>query len=153
MSFPGLFRPISWRAAVIAVLGFSAVAAGAVERRVSIHAPSKVVAGSTFNVTVVASTDAGQGERVGFFQVEASVDGGKTWSAVCYLDNLGNNISRPVSLKAGAAGTQVRVRVRVAFRAGAAADVDYTGAAIRWAESWDKWQEPPAKSVAIAVGN
>ena len=80
------------------------------------------------------------------------MDGGQSWSALCYLDNAGTSMSRTFPLKAGAAGTPVKVRVRVAFRNGLAADVDYNGAAIRWTDSWEKWEEPPAKSVSVAVG-
>lgn len=124
---------------------------GAVERTVELHGPATVPAGSALTVTISARSDAGQGERIGFFQAEASADGGLTWQAVCYLDNLAAETQQTVSLTAGAAGTVVKVRVRVAFRDGLAGDVDYRGAAIRWTETWGQWREPPAKSLAIAV--
>ena len=129
----------------------AAVTAGAVERKLTIEAPSKVGAHADFSVLITASTDAGAGEHVGFFQVESSLDDGKTWTAVAYLDKLGAVVKRPILIKSGAAGTNTQVRVRVAFRDGAAKDVDYTGAAIRWADTWEKWGQPPAKSATIKV--
>lgn len=123
----------------------------AVERTVELHGPATVAAESALTVTISARSDAGQGERIGFFQAEASSDGGQTWQPVCYLDNLAAETRQTVSLTAGAAGTVLKVRVRVAFRDGLAGDVDFRGAAIRWTETWGQWREPPAKSLAIAV--
>lgn len=125
--------------------------AGAVEREIRIEAPATVVAGQTLAVVISASTDAGQGEQVGFLQAEGSVDGGKTWTPLFYLDQAGPRVTRPASLAAGAAGTTVKLRVRAAFRDGLAGDVDYRGAALRWHGSWAEWREPPAKHASIAV--
>lgn len=121
------------------------------ERTVEIGGPATVTAASPLTVTILARTNAGQGERIGFFQAEASSDGGRTWQPVCYLDNLAAETQQTINLTAGAAGTVVKVRVRVAFRDGLAGDVDYRGAAIRWTETWGQWREPPAKSLAIVV--
>lgn len=123
----------------------------AVERTLEIKAPRSVRANSALTVTVSASTDAGQGERIGFFQIESSMDDGRTWQPVRYQDNIAANTIQTIDLTAGAAGSVLRLRVRVAFRDGLAGDVDYRGAAIRWTETWGKWREPPAKSVAIPV--
>lgn len=123
----------------------------AVERTVELRGPATIKAASPLTVTIAAQTDAGQGERIGFFQAEASSDGGLTWQPVCYLDNLATETQQTINLTAGAAGSVVKVRVRVAFRDGLAGDVDYRGAAIRWTETWGQWREPPAKSLAIAV--
>ena len=129
----------------------AAVIAGAVERKVSIEAPAQIGANSDLSVMISASTDAGAGEHIGFFQIDASLDGGKKWAGVAYLQNLNSTEMRAITIKSGAAGTSVKIRVRVAFRDGVAKDVDYTGAAIRWTDSWEHWAEPPAKSVTIKV--
>lgn len=125
--------------------------AGAVERALLIEAPVSVVAGGELKVAISASTDAGQGEQVGFLQAEASLDGGKTWTAICYLQKSGEQVVQHISLKPGPAGTTVKLRVRAAFRDGLAGDVDYNGAALRWAGGWKAWQTPPAKHASIAV--
>jgi hypothetical protein len=85
------------------------------------------------------------------FQADVSQDDGRTWAPARYLDGLGAATTQTLDLNAGAAGSTVRLRVRVAFRGGLAGDVDHRGAAIRWHETWDRWAEPPAKSAAIAV--
>jgi len=125
--------------------------AGAVERTLRIEAPGSVGAGRELTVTISASTDAGQGEQVGFLQAEYSLDVGKTWTAICYLQNLGVQAVQQASLKPGPAGTTVQLRVRAAFRGGLAGDVDCNGAAIMWQGSWAKWQSPPAKHANVVV--
>lgn len=124
---------------------------GAVERVLRIEAPASVAAGQELVVTISASTDAGQGEQVGFLQAEASVDGGKTWTAICYLQKSGAQAEQRASLKPGAAGTTVKLRVRAAYRDGLAGDVDFNGAAIMWKGSWNEWKSPPTKLASIAV--
>jgi hypothetical protein len=124
----------------------------AVERTLQIEAPASVVAGQAITIVIRASTDAGQGEQVGFLQAEMSVDGGKSWTAICYLQKSGPSVTQPASLNAGPAGTTVLVRARAAFRDGLAGDVDYTGAALRWHASWNEWRTPPARHASIAVG-
>ncbi|MCC6416100.1 MAG: hypothetical protein IT582_09340 [Opitutaceae bacterium] len=121
------------------------------ERTLKIEAPPAVAAGSEFAVVISATTDAAAGERVGFLQVDVSVDDGHTWAPQCYLDNDGVSVRREFRLTAGNAGTVIRVRARVAFRDGLAGDVDYTGAAIRWHDNWAAWDEPPARIVVISV--
>ena len=134
------------------LLGFGlAVSAGAVERSVVVEAPEAVAPGAPVVVVLIASTDAGQGERIGMFQADFSVDGGRTWEGLCYLDNIGPDTRQERTIKAGPAGTAVKVRLRVAFRDGLAGDVDYHGAAIRWHAEWAEWQDPPARVVTIAV--
>ncbi|MBI2517741.1 MAG: hypothetical protein HYV95_12625 [Opitutae bacterium] len=139
------------RCALGVLLALVSVRLAAVERRLEITAPAAVAADKNAEVTISASTDAGRGEQVGFLQVDFSLDGGKTWTALCYVDNVGPRVVRQVSLKPGAAGTPIRVRARAAFRDGLAGDVDYHGAAIRWHESWNDWGESPAKHAEIAV--
>jgi hypothetical protein len=124
---------------------------GAVERTLKIEVPASVGAGKDISVMLSASTDAGKGEQVGFLQVEVSMDEGKTWTAVCYLQKSGPRVAQQATLKAGAAGSTVKLRARAAFRDGLAGDVDYSGAAIRWDGSWNNWQTPPAKQVSVAV--
>lgn len=125
--------------------------AGAVERTLKIEAPASVRPGQDLAVTISAGTDAGKGEQVGFLQVEASLDGGRTWTAVCYLQKSGPQVRQSAHLKPGPAGTTVKLRARAAFRDGLAGDVDYNGAAIRWEQSWKDWEEPPARHVNVAV--
>jgi hypothetical protein len=125
--------------------------ASAVERTLRIEAPSLAAAGREVAFTISASTDAGQGEQVGFLQAESSLDGGKTWMAVCYLQKSGAKVTQSATLKSGLAGTTIRLRVRAAFRDGLAGDVDVSGAAIRWDGSWKEWKSPPAKQASITV--
>jgi hypothetical protein len=147
-----VFRPmLDFRfPSLVAWLGLL-VSGGAVERTMTIEAPASVAAGAACPVVLSAGTDAGQGERIGMFQVDFSLDGGRTWTGLCYLDNIGAATRQERTIAAGAAGSTIRVRMRVAFRDGLAGDVDYNGAALRWHGSWGKWAEPPAKSVAVAV--
>lgn len=123
----------------------------AVVRDLRIEVPASTVAGQDLAVTFVASTDAGQGEHVGFLHAEYSNDGGKTWIALCYLDNIGATIKRGCTIKVGFQETNLRLRVRAAFRGGLAGDVDYKGAAILWKDSWENWGQPPAMFVVVAV--
>jgi hypothetical protein len=125
--------------------------AAAVERYVRIEAPATVAAGQPFQVVLAAGTDAGQGEQVGFLQADLSVDGGKVWTPLCYLTNLGASTRQGQTLTPGPAGSTVRLRLRVAFRDGLAGDVDFNGAALRWQAGWADWAEPPARLATIAV--
>lgn len=135
-----------------AVVGLACAVGGrAVERTMTIEAPVSVAAGGACRVVLAAGTDAGQGERIGLFQADFSLDGGRTWSGLCYLDNIEAATRQERDIAAGPAGSTVKVRLRVAFRDGLAGDVDYNGAALRWSGSWSKWAEPPAKSVTVEV--
>lgn len=128
-----------------------AVPAQAVERVLKVQAPVKAPAHQPVKVVVRASTDAGAGEQIGFLHVEYSNDGGKTWAGLCFEQNQGAATSRTLSVTAGDAGTATLVRARVAYRGGAAGDVDYTGAAIKWQDTWNNWAEPPARVVKVEV--
>jgi len=128
-----------------------AAASTAAERELEFRAPAGVTAGSDVEVAVTAATHVGGGERIGFFHGEFSADGGRTWTGFCYEQNQGTEMTRVAHVHAGPAPSRILVRVRVAFRDGAAGDVDYTGAAIRWSATWADWRDPPAKSVAIPV--
>lgn len=123
----------------------------AVERTLQIEAPATVREGQSLAVAIAASTDAGQGEQVGFLQVEASTDGGRSWTALCYLEKSGPRVTQTVTVMPGPAGTTVVLRARAAFRDGLAGDVDFTGAALRWHATWKAWSEPPARLASIAV--
>lgn len=136
---------------LLGALLLSTARAGAVERILQLVVPATVVAGGGLKVTVSASTDAGQGEQVGFLQAESSMDGGKTWVAICYLQKAGEKVVQHNTLTPGPAGTTVMVRVRAAFREGLAGDVDYNGAALHWAGSWKSWQSPPARHASVTV--
>jgi len=132
-------------------LTVAAVAASAANRTIAILAPTSAVAGSKIAVTVTASTDAGGGERIGFLHADYSVDGGTTWTGISYATNVGSVTSHSATITAGPGGSKVVIRVRVAFRGGKAGDVDLTGKPIAWDTSWNKWQEPPAKTATIAI--
>jgi hypothetical protein len=147
-----IFRLIPAGRALGAAVGLGlAVTGGAVERTLTLEAPAAVAPGADCPVVLAAGTDAGQGERIGMFQADFSVDGGRTWTGLCYLNNIEPATRQERVITAGPAGTEIRVRLRVAFRDGLAGDVDYTGAALRWNGSWGKWAEPPAKSVTVVV--
>jgi hypothetical protein len=126
-------------------------AGAAVNRVFTLTPPASAVVGSKVNVSVVMSTDAGEGERIAFLQAEYSIDGGRTW-IVCWMeDELGTSATRQLSFSAGPAGSKALVRARVAFRGGVAGAVDCEGAAIRWYDTWKQWREPPAKSTLTAI--
>ncbi|HKB56603.1 MAG TPA: hypothetical protein VKC51_03355 [Lacunisphaera sp.] len=125
--------------------------ASAVERILRIETPASIHEGQALAITISASTDAGKGEQVGFLQAEASLDDGKTWTAICYLQKCGPRVAQNASLKPGPAGTTVKLRVRAAYRDGLAGDVDYSGAAIQWNGSWNDWAVPPGKLARIVV--
>lgn len=135
------------KAALILVGTGSAMAA---TRTHTLTAPSTVKPGAAVQIIVTASTDATDGEQIGFFHSEYSMDGGKTWAAV-YEEKVGSERSQQIDLKAGAEGAKIIVRSHIAFRGGKAGDVDYTGAPIAWGGSWDKWQAPPARHHTIRV--
>src|SRR5688572_5096017 len=105
--------------------------AAAPNRVLGLAGPAVVKPGSGVTVVVTVSTDATDGEEIGFFHAEFSTDNGKSWTPV-YLEKLGRSASRPVNFQAGADGTTSLVRVRIAFRGGKAGDVDYSGAPIAW---------------------
>ena len=120
-------------------------------RDLRINAPSSAVAGSAVQVSFLANTEAGQSERIGFLHAESSSDGGLTWTPLCYERNLGPAVTRAYAVTVGAAGTTLQLRVRAAFRGGVAGDVDYTGAAIRWKDTWENWGQPPARIATVVV--
>jgi hypothetical protein len=134
-------------AALILAGAGSAMAA---TRTLTFTAPPTVQPGAAVQVLVTASTDAADGEQIGFFHSEYSTDGGKTWVPV-YAEKMGPAATRQIDFKAGAEGTRIIVRSHIAFRGGKAGDVDYNGAPIVWSGSWDKWEAPPAKYLTISV--
>jgi len=129
----------------------AAVPVHAVNRVVNIIAPAEAAAGSSVNVTVIASTDAADGEQIGFLHAEYSTDEGMTWTQFCNVEKSGAELSRSVSFPVGAKGVKTLVRARVAFRGGKAGDVDFRGNAIQWGETWEKWRTPPARFAIIYV--
>lgn len=141
----------SWwaRGLLLAILAVGP--AGAVHRVLTIAAPVLAAAGSKLSISVFASTNAGGGEQIGFFHGEYSTDGGKTWTGFCYAENVGTAATRIARFTTGDSGSTVLVRVRIAFRGGAAGDVDFNGATISWADTWTNWREPPAKVATTTV--
>ena len=133
------------------VLLLAAIPAMAANRIVTIVAPAEVRSGDKLEVLIATSTDVPDGERIGFLHSEYSLDGGKTWNSFTFEEKLGRSASRTLVLTAGKAGTKVIVRARVAFRGGAAGDVDFKGGAIQWATTWEKWLTPPARNQIIYV--
>lgn len=135
-----------------ALLGLAApVASFALTRTVDITPPGAVYAGQTFSVSTSASTDAGGGEQIGFYHAQYSTDGGTNWTWFAGDVNAGASATRNATITAGAAGSTIMIRVRIAFRGGSAGDVDYAGGAINWEGSWDAWQTPPTKSYSFVV--
>lgn len=143
-------RPLFTRL-LAGMLILSAVPAFAAKRTVAIDAPARAAAGTKVMITVTASTDAGDGEKIGFFHAEYSVDGGQKWIGFSYDEKLGIKATRSVSFPVGARDSQTKIRVLVAFRGGKAGDVDFNGAPIKWDTSWGKWQSPPAQLATIDV--
>ena len=133
------------------VLLAAAVPAYAVNRTVSIVAPTEAAAGSSITITVMASTDAADGEQIGFVHADYSTDEGKTWTQFCYAEKSGAELARSVSFSVGAKGVKTLIRARAAFRGGKAGDVDYKGNAIQWSDTWEKWRTPPSKFAIIYV--
>ncbi len=123
----------------------------AVTRTVTISAPSQVIAGQSFTVPTSASTDAVDGEQIGFYHAEYSTNGGASWTGFCYDVNIGASATRNAYITAAGAGSTVMVRVRIAFRGGAAGDVDYDGSALDWGGSWTNWATPPTRYASISV--
>lgn len=134
----------------LSLLALAAVPAFAVTRSLTITAPSVVKPGTSVQVIVAASTDATDGEQIGFFHPEYSTDGGRTWVPV-YAEKVGRSATRAVNFMAGAEGSKALVRVRIAFRGGKAGDVDFAGTPLAWGGSWGKWETPPAKNASISV--
>ncbi len=133
------------------LLTLAAGPAFAVDRLVSITAPAEVRPGGAAIVSVMAFTDATDGEQIGFLHSDYSLDGGKTWTNITYEAKAGRMLERAVTLTAGAAGTKIVVRMRVAFRDGKAGDVDFKGKPIEWDGTWGTWRSPPARFAIIYV--
>ena len=102
-----------------------------VHRVFELTVPVTAAAGGKVDVHVRMSTDAGEGEFIAFLQAEYSTDGGHAWTSSWAEQDLGTTSDRGFSFTAGAAGTESRVRARVAYRGGVAGAVDCTGAAWR----------------------
>ena len=148
---PAKSRFASWRRLAALALAASALPAFAVNRDVHITAPPAAVTGSTINITTSASTDATDGEQIGFFHAEFSTNNGASWTGICFDENTGASTEHSTTLKAGPVGSTVLVRLRIAFRGGKARDVDFNGKAIDWEGSWTKWGQPPAKFSRIPI--
>lgn len=128
----------------------AAVPALAAIRTLSINAPATAKPGENIHVIIAAATEAVDAEQIGFFHAEYSVDDGRNWLPV-YAEKPGRKLSRALDIPAGAVGSKVLVRVRVAFRGGQAGDVDYADKPIDWNGTWTKWETPPAKTAEIIV--
>jgi hypothetical protein len=138
----------------VSLLVAALLAAGAgfaADRSIRIEAPRQVATGSSVNVPVSVITQKGDGEKIGFFHAEYSVDEGRTWVGFAYDQKLEAHAVRRLMMTAGPAGTTIRIRVRIAFRGGASGDVDYLGKPIDWDGTWTKWSEPPALSAVVRV--
>jgi hypothetical protein len=135
----------------ILIVAMNAVpAAFAVTRTLTITAPATVKPGAPVKIVVAAATAATDSEQISFFQAEYSLDGGKNWVPV-YAEKVGRSATRPIDLTAGEQGSKILVRSRMAFRGGAAGDVDFAGKPLNWGGSWTKWESPPAKHATINV--
>jgi len=133
------------------ILALVTVPVHAANRVVAISAPAEVSPGGSVTVTINASTDAGDGEEVGFLHAEYSTDAGKTWSPIIYAQQSGAALGKQIVFLAGASGVKSLIRVRAAFRGGKAGDVDFKGNAIEWNGSWENWRAPCTKFAIIYV--
>lgn len=124
---------------------------GAGTRDFFINAPASVTTGQSFLVDSSAWTNVGGGEQIGFFHAEYSTDNGNTWVGFSYDVNIGAYGTRNAYITAGSAGSVIKVRVRIAYRGGAAGDVCSDGTAIRWSQDWDTWSPPTTKTAQINV--
>jgi hypothetical protein len=124
----------------------------AASRSVTVDAPASAEPGSSVTATIRASTDATDGEQIGFLHAEYSTDDGKTWTQFCFATNAGPELVRTISFAVGGKGSKSIVRARAAFRGGKAGDVDYRGGPIQWDDTWEKWRTPPTRIVIIYVG-
>ncbi|MBL9217164.1 MAG: hypothetical protein JNG82_01645 [Opitutaceae bacterium] len=123
----------------------------ATTRILEVSAPGSVTAGQSFTVSTWASTDAGDGEQIGFYHGQYSTDGGATWAWFTADVNLGTSAARNAYITAGGAGSTIIVWAKIAFRDGGSGDVAYDGSAIDWGGSWDANLSPPAKFAYISV--
>jgi hypothetical protein len=134
------------------LLIFLPLSAWSTTRTVSINAPATAVAGHTISISTAASTDATDSERIGFYHVEFSTNGGASWAAFCYDMDAGKSATRTLACSAAGVATTILVRVRVAFRGGTAGDVAFDGSPIDWGGTWDTWRSPvPTRYASIAV--
>jgi hypothetical protein len=133
------------------LLATVAVPARSADRTAAILVPNQVAPGADFRVVLLGSTDALDGEKIGFLHADYSVDGGKHWVSLCYLENGDTDVDRAFNLTAGPLGSKILVRLRVAFRGGRAGDVDYRGGPIEWDGNWAGWRAPPARFAIIYV--
>lgn len=138
----------------LTLLSLTAVAAiptQAANRVLFISAPPEVEPGGTVTVSISATTDAGDGEEIGFLHAEYSIDAGKTWLPIVYAQKAGGVADKQIVFLAGANGVKTLIRARAAFRGGRAGDVDRLGNAIDWNGSWENWRAPCAKFAIIYV--
>lgn len=124
----------------------------AAERVLQIVAPADASVGGSASLLIAASTNTGGGEHLGFLHAEYSIDDGKTWKILFYETDLGETFSRRVDVAVAPTKSKTIVRARAAFRGGAAGDVDYAGAAIKWDGTWAQWRTPPTRYAVIYVG-
>ncbi len=137
--------------ALLLALTVLAVPARSADRTAAIVVPNEVMPGSTLRIVLLASTDRLDGEKIGFLHADYSVDGGKKWTSLCYLEKGGADVDQAFDLTAGPLGSKIIVRLRAAFRGGRAGDVDYLGRPIDWEGTWAGWRAPPARFAIIYV--
>ena len=155
--YHALFQPNPLRSvpgrrwlALAALLLAGHTAFAGMARDVNLKSPGTAAAGSNVSITLAATTER-DGEQIGFFHSEYSIDNGKTWVALSYDADAGPAFRRRSTFKVGPVGTVTLVRLRVCFRS-KAGDVDFNGDPINWNGSWEKWLKPPAKYSTINVG-
>lgn len=109
-------------------LFFAAIGFGQVTRTLTLQAPPMVRAGTYFTVSVSASTNATDGEQVGFLHWDYSPDNGSSWYPINYDYALGSSATRSFGITAGGSAGTIKVRAKADYRDGGAGDVDYDGA-------------------------
>jgi phage tail sheath gpL-like len=143
--------PSSFIRAIFLLSVVAVAPASAIDRMLAISAPAEAAAGGHVAVSVLASTNAVDGEEIGFLHAEYSVDAGRTWTPITYDAKAGPSLSRKISFTVGAKGVRAVVRVRAAFRGGQSGDVDHKGNPTNREGTWDKWLAPATKVAVIYV--
>ena len=136
---------------LLALLGVLALPSKVSVRHLKIASPHYAIPNETVTVRITASSETDDGEEIGFLHVEYSTDGGETWIAECYKENLGTQGDCTFEITVGASSTVTMVRARVAFRGGTAGYVDFKGLPLDWSGSWSSWSSPPTKKKLIRV--
>lgn len=146
-----LLHPVINTVALLGLLAVALIPLQPSERGLRITAPPSGAAGERISVHVTASTDGHLDESIAFLHIEYSTDGGNWWNALAYETDQGAGATRAFDIELGPAPSVTLIRSRAAFRSAAAGDVDYLNNQIDWGNSWENWQQPPARIARVEV--